>query len=1503
VISRWYFYLLLSLTAAFSQSVNASGVIETLAGNGVRGLATDNVLATSTSLNFPRDVIVDELGNRYIADSGNHRVRKIDTNGIITTVAGSGIAGFLGDGGLATAAQLNTPYDLALDQLGNLYIADTLNNRIRKVTPAGVISTVAGTGIAGFFADFISATLSKLNAPTGISVDNLGNLYIADSKNHRLRKVDSNGIITTLAGNGVSNYTGDLGLAVNAKLNLPSDVALDQQNNIYILDRWYGYVRKIDAISGIITTVAGNIANGAVQCTPQPCYNGDAIPALQADLSEPFGLTLDVWGNIYIADTENHRVRRVDQQGVISTIAGTGTLYFNGDGIPAETASVYRPFGVAVDSKGFLYIADKDNHRIRRVALDLAAPAGSITTAAITNSLTVTLAATCQDDLSGCVEMRLSNDGLNWAAWQAYSSSVNWALAAGDGLKTVFVQFRDGLAQVSSTASTSLVLDTLAPAAPQIVEPLNPTYSAVAAHLISGQAEVGGSVELFDDGVSIGLFSVDAVGQWQVSHLFVEGNHAISAVATDTAGNVSAASSSVSLLIDQTAPQISVPVNQILEATGVNSSLVLTPPVVVDSSPVIISHNAPSSYPLGVTSITWSAIDAVGNQATAIETITVVDTQGPSMTLIGNAHLTLKISTPYEELGATALDLVDGDVSSSVQINGAVDSLVLGDYSVTYTVTDSRGNSSSVVRTVQIVALHAPVISLNGGDVVLEAGAVYQDAGTTAVDDLGNDLSANIVVSTTLNTALPGVYTVLYQVSDSFANAAELSRRVTVLDRTPASFSLLGSANVTLEAGQPYQEAGVLAQDVVDGDLSSSTVQISGQVNSALPGSYHLSYLVSDAAGNLSVLLQRTVVVVDTTAPLLIAPADLTVVTTTLLTAIDIGQASVSDLFPVTLSHDVPTDFHLGETVVTWTAIDFYGNQSQAQQRVTVLDQVAPDLSLLGENSLSLIQGELYQEPGFEALDQVEGDLSAAVQVSGQVDSSIAGIYTLRYDVSDSSGNAAVQLMRTVWVISAQDTDGDGILDEFDLDDDNDGITDQIEGVFDSDGDGVPDYLDLDSDNDGLTDIIEAGGMDQNNDGLVDLFVDENGDGWSDQFSIQSLPMLDSDLDGLNDQLDGDLKFALTTSVTGVGSNSLFWLMTLFSLLILRRNTLAVVSFLPVLAFSPVSYGRTSIVSDATVVPLSGQTWSLHLLTGVSRLEPGRTQFGVDVADNRGTTLGFGIGFQWHKEWLLEGFGLDLGAARLKHRLAQIGGLGTLAYKAYGLSLEYLINVPKRKLRPYLKAGLHTLHTEATDSRVVVNNANIIGIHWGAGFLWPIDSHWGVKLDYTHFDRDAQSVLLGVQARWGRSAPKLKMASLRPEPLVVQQITEQESLPLRSAIKTEPKQVEVKPIQVRIGFAHDRSDLSVAEQSLLQGLVAKLVKYDEVGLLLAGHTDSRGSRGYNQILALKRAEAVRDYLLQQGIGADRLQVKSYGENQPLGNNATVDGREKNRRVEIHSLRP
>jgi sugar lactone lactonase YvrE len=340
------------------RKVSSSGVITTVAGNGERGFSGDGGPATSGSLNFPCGVALGAAGNMYIADYYNNRTREVSTSGTINTVAGTGAPQFYGDGGPATSASLHGPKGVALDGAGNLYIADYFNNRIRKVGLSGIISTVAGNGTQGFSGDGGPATSASLSYPAGVAVDAAGNLYIGDTYNHRIRNVTPSGNISTVAGNGTQGFSGDGGPGTGAALYQPMGVAVDTAGNLYIADYANCRIRKVTP-SGTITTVAGNGSWG---------FSGDGGPATNGSLSGPAGLAVDAAGNLYVADTNNNRMRKVTPSGIISTVAGNGIQGFSGDGGPATSASLYQPVGVAVDATGNLYIADWINCRIRKVS-------------------------------------------------------------------------------------------------------------------------------------------------------------------------------------------------------------------------------------------------------------------------------------------------------------------------------------------------------------------------------------------------------------------------------------------------------------------------------------------------------------------------------------------------------------------------------------------------------------------------------------------------------------------------------------------------------------------------------------------------------------------------------------------------------------------------------------------------------------------------------------------------------------------------------------------------------------------------------------------------------------------------------------------------------------------------------------------------------------------------------------------------------------------------------
>ncbi len=347
---------------------DTSRIITTIAGKGLSAYTGDNGPATEAGLNFPEGVAVDQAGNIFIADTSFHSIRKVNVDGIITKVAGNPDNaslfienGYNGDNIPAIEASLNSPEGVAVDQAGNIFIADAGNNRIRKVDVNGMITTVAGNGDKGYNGDNIPATEASLNYPIGVAVDQAGNIFIADYSNYRIRKVDAYGIITTVAGNGSRDYSGgngDNGPAIKAALFDPGDVAVDQMGNIFLTDGWNHIVRKVDA-AGIITTVAGNGSDD---------YSGDNGPAIEAGIGSPRGVTIDQAGNLFIAEITTDRIRKVDVNGMITTVAGNGSSGYNGDNGPATEATLSNPFGVAVDQAGNIFIVDSLNRRIRKVA-------------------------------------------------------------------------------------------------------------------------------------------------------------------------------------------------------------------------------------------------------------------------------------------------------------------------------------------------------------------------------------------------------------------------------------------------------------------------------------------------------------------------------------------------------------------------------------------------------------------------------------------------------------------------------------------------------------------------------------------------------------------------------------------------------------------------------------------------------------------------------------------------------------------------------------------------------------------------------------------------------------------------------------------------------------------------------------------------------------------------------------------------------------------------------
>ena len=330
------------------RKVDPKGYISTFAGIGEAGFSGDEGPAVKARLNLPSGVVVDKKGNLYISDRSNDRIRVVDKKGVIRTYAGSGVAGFQGDAGPALKAQLDKPFGIALDETKNLYIADRNNNRVRKVSPDGIITTVAGDGGFFFMGDNGPAYRASVAAPTGVALDSKGNLYIADRNNNRVRVVDRTGMIRTVVGTGQQDYNGDSEVARETNLYLPFGLTVDSNDNLLVIDRSHYRIRRIDPKSGQVETVAGNGVK---------LFAGDGGPATGATLSFPHGMSVDKKDNLIFSDKGHFRIRKITPDGIINTIGGNGLRGNVGDNIPALEANFYNVTTIVQNPKGEMFMA------------------------------------------------------------------------------------------------------------------------------------------------------------------------------------------------------------------------------------------------------------------------------------------------------------------------------------------------------------------------------------------------------------------------------------------------------------------------------------------------------------------------------------------------------------------------------------------------------------------------------------------------------------------------------------------------------------------------------------------------------------------------------------------------------------------------------------------------------------------------------------------------------------------------------------------------------------------------------------------------------------------------------------------------------------------------------------------------------------------------------------------------------------------------------------------
>lgn len=1069
------------LSAGFGESI-----ITTIAGDGTNDYFGDEGPANRAKLNYPHSVVIDNLGNIIVSDTLNHRIRKIDLQGNISTIVGNGNAGFSGDHGPATSAQLNNPYGLAIDNDGNLYFADILNNRIRKVDTNDVITTVAGIGGAGFGGDGGPAVLAELASPKGISVDDVGNLYIADSNNGRIRKVDTSGNITTIAGNGNHQFTGDNALAIEAELNYPEGVVVDIEGNIYIADTRNNVVRKID-INGIITTIAGNGIAGS---------SGDGGTATSAQLMQPNMLTFDGEGNIYIAETGSHQIRKVDLTGNISTVVGAGVA---GPGLEdnalASSATLTVPSGIAVDKADNLYIVDRFNHRIRKSSKGKFFLTGTPTNADIGIH-------------SVCV---IAEDDVNQQTEKCFNITVTNVNDAPTALPQTMSLIEGNTLAVNLTGSdidgdslTYTVLSgpsngTLSGSAPNLFYTPNVGYVGSDSLRFSVNDGLLSSSPATID-IVIAALPVNDVPTAMEQHIEVEQNasYRLQLIGNDSNND------SLKYII------VSNPSNGVLSGSGSNRTY------------------TPNTDFVGNDSFTFKVNDGTDDSSSAKVSIVV--------NLVNNAPVAVDdlasvLVNSNDNLIAILANDTDADNDLLVVINASAsqgsvvvnsDSTLgytpitdfIGHDTISYQISDGKGGSATALVNVEVVAQENLPPIANDDTVTLSASEqVIIDVLENDTDPESDELSVVSVKSNQGETAIidnhivfspsasSGQFLIEYSIVDTAMNMASAQVIVNIDSGVGPEITLPKDlcGEFTVNANALYTRVDLGQASAVDRFGNVIPVSLVDGVSLFPPGLNKAAWQATDANGHTSISIQKVCVM-----PLVSISKDQRAAEGNQV-SFTIHLNGSAPVYPVTIPLEVggsagvdDHDLALTEVTIkqgTEVSVDINISDDDAEENdENIIVQLSQSLNLGNKSrhiisisesnippqvSLALTQQDedrLIVTPGdgevtiySHVIDADVDDIHNYVWsaddevVNLSLDEDIfrfdprelpVGLYMFNLEVSDSGAPAKVDTATIyIEVVASLPTLGSG-------DSDGDLIPDEQEGYGDSDGDGIPDYLD-----------------------------------------------------------------------------------------------------------------------------------------------------------------------------------------------------------------------------------------------------------------------------------------------------------------------------------------------------------------------------------------------------------------------------------------------------------
>jgi sugar lactone lactonase YvrE len=688
-------------------TINAQFVCS-FAGSGTNGFA--NGTGNSAVFSSLSQIAIDNSGNIYIADSGNHRIRKITSSGVVSTLAGSGVAGFAN--GTSSVAKFWNPSGVAVDSNGNVYVADTSNHLIRKITTSGVVSTFAGTGSSGY----ADGTIAQFNTPLGLAVDTNGNVYVADQQNYRVRKITPAGVVSTLAGSGINGFADGIGTA--AKFSLFEHIAVDAAGNIYVADDYNNRIRKITS-TGTVTTIAGSGASG---------YS-DGI-GTSAVFANPIGISVDASGVIYVSDFENHKIRKILPSGVVSTLAGSTFGYADGNG---SSAKFYYPFGIAVDLSGNVFVADSENYRVRKIT---------------NNNLSATISYTNTTFCSSSTSpQNVTLTGTGAYTGGVYSSTIGLTINATSGAITpssstpgiytvTYNTPSNGGCQISATAQVTI---TAIPTASinYTGSPFCKSLNTAQSVTLTGKGEYTGGTFSSTTGLSINA-STGAINP----SLSTAGTYTVTYT---TPASVGCASISTTRQVTITAvPTVSFNYS----GSPFCKSLTSSQPVTLTGTGGYLGGTF-SSYPLGLSmnnstgainpslstagfyTVNYTTPSSGGCAAISnLINLSVSEIRPPSMSYSGNSICQSVLVVSFAGFGGGVFSSTAGLSINSSTGNISRGASTPGNYTVTYT-TPPFGGCTPISTTTQVVILPTPITSISADEttstnITINSGNVVQ---------------------------------------------------------------------------------------------------------------------------------------------------------------------------------------------------------------------------------------------------------------------------------------------------------------------------------------------------------------------------------------------------------------------------------------------------------------------------------------------------------------------------------------------------------------------------------------------------------------------------------------------------------------------------------------------------------------------------------------------------------------------------------------------------------